>query len=125
MLDAGFVFAEDGDGYVVPAKDASAGAPISRLRVSLAGRLAVLTDAQVLALTGRVGAGERFDRHVAWPTIQALAALGLAEYRDPSGKVHPGDGDTGAGGPVHAAFRTTLGAEVSQASSGHASTDQQ
>ena len=112
MLRAGFVFAEDRDGYVIPVELALADAAFTRLGITTVGRAAVLSSAQDLALAGRVDADGRFHTGVPWPTVQALAGLGLAEYRDELGQVHPTDGDTGVSGPVNSAFRSALGTVV-------------
>ena len=112
MLRAGLMFAEDRDGFAIPVEEAISGAVITRLGITPAGRAAVLSSAQALALATRVDTDGRFHTGVPWPTVQALAGLGLAEYRDELGRVQPHDGDTGVSGPVNSAFRTALGAEV-------------
>ncbi|MFK0047816.1 hypothetical protein ACIQU4_27775 [Streptomyces sp. NPDC090741] len=80
--------------------------------ITPAGRLAVLTPAQRIALTEKVAEGGRFDSKVPWATLRSLVDDWLAEYRDEHGVAQPSDGDDGVRGPQFAAFRTQLGREL-------------
>lgn len=108
MLEAGFVYAEDGDGFRVTARDDQAQAACHR--IDDRGRLSVLSDSQRRTLVERVLADGRFASSVSPRTAQALAALGLAEYRDTGGRILPEGG--GVRASVSTIFRTALGDRI-------------
>lgn len=114
MLDAGFIYREDSDGYRLSDSEALAYTGKTAWRITLTGRRAVLTESQWRDLTSRVDEDEAFLPNVHWVTRNGLAALGLAEYRDDSGAVQPNDGGSGLHGPRFRAFRTELGRRVAQ-----------
>jgi hypothetical protein len=114
MLDAGFVYREDSDGYRLSDSEALVYTGPTTWRVTLTGRRAALTAAQWRDLTERVEENGAFTTRVTWPTREALVSLGLAEYRDDLGNVQPNDGSTGVQGPRFRAFLTQLGDRVAQ-----------
>jgi hypothetical protein len=107
-LDDGLVYRADADGYRLPqdlAQGDKGGGPYI---ITGAGRRAILNASQCAALDTADGDGALSPK-VGWPTIAALARLGLVEYRDAGGRVHPTDGDDGRTGPSHRPFLTEAG----------------
>ncbi|WP_189969631.1 hypothetical protein [Streptomyces violascens] len=114
MLDAGFIYREDSDGYRLSDAEALVYTGNTTWRITWAGRRAALSAAQWRDLTERVDASGAFTTKVHWVTRNGLAELGLAEYRDDQGAVQPDDGGSGVHGPRFQAFRTELGCRVAQ-----------
>ena len=115
-LDQGLVYRNDADGYVLPAgiaQDAEGGGPYF---ITGAGRRAVLNDSQRAAVDS-AGADGALGAKVGWPTAAALARLGLVEYRDDDGAVHPTDGDDGRSGPKYRPYLTHAGVDALRAAS--------
>ncbi|TLQ39412.1 hypothetical protein [Streptomyces marianii] len=113
MLEAGFIYREDRDGFRLASAEALAHAD-GTWRITLAGRRAALTAAQWRTLTERVAEDGAFTTRVNWVTKDGLAAVGLAEYRDDEGVVQPHDGSSGVLGPRFRCYRTELGLRVAQ-----------
>ncbi|MFE2639479.1 hypothetical protein ACFXKF_32755 [Streptomyces scopuliridis] len=114
LSDAGFIYREDLDGFLLEGEDAFTYEQPTPWRITKAGRLAALTSSQVNALVERVDAEGRFTAKATWSTTRSLTELGCAEYRDADGLVQPNDGDDGVRGPQHASFRTDLGRAVAE-----------
>jgi hypothetical protein len=112
LSSSGCIYREDVDGYRLDLDEAFTYDPPTPWRITTAGRLAVLSPAQVTALTERVNAEGRFTSKATWATTRSLAELRLAEYRDADGQVQPNDGDDGVHGPQYLPYRTTLGRTV-------------
>jgi hypothetical protein len=112
LHDSGFIYRENVDGFRLDADEAFTYEERTPWRVTPTGRLAALTPAQLTALAERVDSTERFTPRVTWATTRALTELGLAEYRDADGQVHPNDGDDGVSGPQYRSYRTALGRTV-------------
>ncbi|MFG2210992.1 hypothetical protein [Streptomyces sp. NPDC048638] len=114
MLDAGFIYREDSDGYRLSDAEALVYTGETTWRITWAGRRAALSAAQWRDLTERVDESGAFTTKVHWVTRHALAELGLAEFRDDHGAVQADDGGSGVRGPRYRAFRTKLGRRVAQ-----------
>lgn len=107
MLEAGFVYAEDGDGFRITIRDDQVHAVCHRIADE--GRLSVLTDSQRRTLVERVDSAGQFVPAASPRTVQSLAALGLAEHRDAQAR-QPDGGDVRA--PGSRFFRSVLGDRI-------------
>ncbi|MFC5148968.1 hypothetical protein [Streptomyces aureoversilis] len=114
LLQARYFYRNDQDGFVMDVEEALASSGDQPLIITLAGRRAALTTAQLTALTNGVGPDGRLAPSVPWPTTHALAALGLTEFRDQQGSPQLHNGDDGVSGRTHHAFRTPLGQLVAE-----------
>ncbi|MEU2514483.1 hypothetical protein [Streptomyces syringium] len=114
LLEARYFYCNDVDGFVMGVEEALASSGDQPLIITLTGRWAALTAAQLTALTSGVGPDGRLAPSIPWPTTRALAALGLAEFRDQQGGTQLHDGDDGISGRRHHAFRTSLGQLVAE-----------
>ncbi|MEU5417763.1 hypothetical protein [Streptomyces sp. NPDC020667] len=114
LLQARYFYRNDPDGFVMDVEEALAASDDQPLIITLAGRRAALTTAQLAPLANGVGPDGCLAPSVPWPTTRALAALGLAEFRDQQGGTQLHDGDDGVNGRRHHAFRTSLGQLVAE-----------
>jgi hypothetical protein len=112
-LDDGLVYRNDRDGFRLPpetAQDHDAGPYV----ITGPGRRAILNDSQRAAIDSADDSGALGPK-VAWPTADALARLGLVEYRDAGGNTQRTDGDDGRSGPKHRPHLTPGGIDAARA----------
>ncbi|WP_327359580.1 hypothetical protein [Streptomyces sp. NBC_01304] len=120
MLDAGYIYRADADGYRIADANALDYDGVTTWRITLPGRRAVLTRAQWRALSEQVGADGAFTPKVNYVTRMTLQALRLAEFRDGEGRLRPTDGSTGLRGPQFGAFPTAVGRDLAELARGEA-----
>ncbi|MFE4512603.1 hypothetical protein ACFRMQ_00175 [Kitasatospora sp. NPDC056783] len=105
LLEAGYAYAEDGDGYRLTPPDARERHD-SALTITLEGRRAALTAPQLAALTTDVATDGGLSPRTRWQTVHSLRALHLVEARAPDGAASATTGPDGENGH---AYRTRLG----------------
>lgn len=112
-LDDGLVYRNDSDGFRLPPETALEEGTGPYV-ITGAGRRTILNDSQRAAADSADDNGALGPK-VAWPTADALARLGLAEYRDASGTAQSADGDDGRTSPKHRPYLTPAGIDAARA----------